>query len=168
MHTPDEARSDAADLQDVHQQSGLPTRAGRGVNHVAPQVAGWGHSAPSFAHLHLQDREAGHRRNLPAPTGMSLDRKLDLIGILMLFVGLLTLLSIISASHNLITASWLTFFRAGIWLGSLSVPSRADDCGSVAGVTQLPARTPRSYRTTIWSGPILPQHIRLDAFLFLS
>jgi len=51
---------------------------------------------------------------------MSLDRKLDLVGILMLFVGLLTLLSLISASHNLITAKWLTFlgwaFGWGVYL----------------------------------------------------
>jgi S-DNA-T family DNA segregation ATPase FtsK/SpoIIIE len=51
---------------------------------------------------------------------MSLDRKLDLIGIIMLFVGLLTLLSLISASHNLFTARWLTFlgraFGWGIYL----------------------------------------------------
>ena len=52
--------------------------------------------------------------------GISLDRKLDLIGILMLFVGLLTLLSLISAQHNLITAKWLTFlgkaFGWGVYL----------------------------------------------------
>ena len=54
------------------------------------------------------------------PAGMSLDRKLDLIGILLLFVGLLTLLSLISASHNAATGSWLTFlgraFGWGIYL----------------------------------------------------
>ena len=65
MHTPDEARSDAADLHDVHQPSGLPTRAGRGVSHVAPQGDGWAHLARSFANLHLQDREVDRRRNLP-------------------------------------------------------------------------------------------------------
>ena len=51
---------------------------------------------------------------------MSLDRKLDLIGVILLFVGLLTLLSLISASHNWITAHWLTFlgqaFGWGIYL----------------------------------------------------
>jgi S-DNA-T family DNA segregation ATPase FtsK/SpoIIIE len=51
---------------------------------------------------------------------MSLDRKLDLVGIAMLFVGLLTLLSLISASHNAATDSWLSFlgqaFGWGVYL----------------------------------------------------
>ncbi|MFZ2095219.1 MAG: DNA translocase FtsK 4TM domain-containing protein [Anaerolineales bacterium] len=58
-----------------------------------------------------------------APTAMSLDRKLDLIGIIMLFVGLLTLLSIISASHNLITARWLTFLGRAFGWGAYLFPA---------------------------------------------
>lgn len=53
---------------------------------------------------------------------MSLDRKLDLIGILMLFVGLLTLLSLISASHNPATASWLTLLRRAFGWGVYLFP----------------------------------------------
>jgi S-DNA-T family DNA segregation ATPase FtsK/SpoIIIE len=54
---------------------------------------------------------------------MSLDRKLDLIGIILLFVGLLTLLSLISASHNLFTASWLTFLGRAFGWGAYLFPA---------------------------------------------
>ena len=53
---------------------------------------------------------------------MSLDRKLDLVGILILFVGLLTLLSLISASHNQATASWLTFLGRAFGWGAYLFP----------------------------------------------
>ena len=59
----------------------------------------------------------------PSQAGMSLDRKLDLIGILMLFIGLLTLLSLISASHNLITARWLTFLGRAFGWGAYLFPA---------------------------------------------
>lgn len=54
---------------------------------------------------------------------MTLDRKLDLIGIVMLFIGLLTLLSLISASHNLITAKWLTFLGRAFGWGAYLFPA---------------------------------------------
>ncbi len=54
---------------------------------------------------------------------MSLDRKLDLVGVVMLFVGLLTLLSLISASHNLITARWLTFLGKAFGWGAYLFPA---------------------------------------------
>jgi S-DNA-T family DNA segregation ATPase FtsK/SpoIIIE len=54
---------------------------------------------------------------------MTLDRKLDLIGIVMLFIGLLTLLSLISASHNLITARWLTFLGRAFGWGAYLFPA---------------------------------------------
>lgn len=40
---------------------------------------------------------------------MSLDRKLDLAGVLMLFAGLLTFLSLLSSRHNIATGGWLSF-----------------------------------------------------------
>ena len=58
----------------------------------------------------------------PPPTGMSLDRKLDLVGIVLLFVGLLTLLSLISANHNVATASWLTFLGRAFGWGTYLYP----------------------------------------------
>jgi S-DNA-T family DNA segregation ATPase FtsK/SpoIIIE len=54
---------------------------------------------------------------------MSLDRQLDLIGIIMLFVGLLTLLSLISVSHNLVTAGWLTFLGRAFGWGAYLFPA---------------------------------------------
>jgi len=53
---------------------------------------------------------------------MSLDRKLDLVGVVLLFVGLLTLLSLISASNNLVTASWLTFLEKAFGWGAYLFP----------------------------------------------
>ncbi len=54
---------------------------------------------------------------------MSLDRKLDLIGVVMLFIGLLTLLSLISASHNPTTASWLNFLGLAFGWGAYLFPA---------------------------------------------
>ncbi|HSB66915.1 MAG TPA: DNA translocase FtsK 4TM domain-containing protein, partial [Anaerolineales bacterium] len=56
-------------------------------------------------------------------TGMSLDRRLDLIGVILLFLGLLTILSLISASHNLITARWLTFLGQAFGWGAYLFPA---------------------------------------------
>jgi S-DNA-T family DNA segregation ATPase FtsK/SpoIIIE len=53
---------------------------------------------------------------------MSLDRKLDLVGIVLLFVGLLTLLSLISASNNTATASWLSFLGRAFGWGAYLFP----------------------------------------------
>jgi len=39
---------------------------------------------------------------------MSLDRKLDLAGVVMLFAGLLTFLSLLSSQHNIATGGWLS------------------------------------------------------------
>ena len=54
---------------------------------------------------------------------MSLDRKLDLIGIVMLFVGLLTLLSLVSISHNVATTSWLNFLGRAFGWGAYLFPA---------------------------------------------
>ncbi len=54
---------------------------------------------------------------------MSLDRKLDLAGILLLFVGLLTLLSLLSASHNAATTSWLNFLGRAFGWGAYLFPA---------------------------------------------
>lgn len=56
-------------------------------------------------------------------TSIPLDRKLDLIGIILLFVGLLTALSLISVSHNLITARWLTFLGQAFGWGAYLFPA---------------------------------------------
>ncbi len=53
---------------------------------------------------------------------MSLDRKLDLVGILLLFLGLLTFLSLLSVSHNLITARWLSLIGQAFGWGAYLFP----------------------------------------------
>ena len=58
----------------------------------------------------------------PPPAGMSLDRKIDLVGIVLLFIGLLTLLSLISASHYAATASWLSFLGRAFGWGAYLFP----------------------------------------------
>jgi DNA segregation ATPase FtsK/SpoIIIE, S-DNA-T family len=58
-----------------------------------------------------------------ASEGMSLDRKLDLVGIVLLFIGLLTLLSLISASHNPATATWLNFLGKAFGWGAYIFPA---------------------------------------------
>ena len=58
----------------------------------------------------------------PPPVGMSLDRKIDLVGIVLLFIGLLTLLSLISASHYAATASWLSFLGRAFGWGAYLFP----------------------------------------------
>ena len=63
------------------------------------------------------------KESTQARAGMSLDRKLDLIGIVLLFLGLLTLLSLISASHNLFTAGWLTFLGRSFGWGAYLFPA---------------------------------------------
>jgi S-DNA-T family DNA segregation ATPase FtsK/SpoIIIE len=51
---------------------------------------------------------------------MSLDRKLDLAGVMMLFAGLLTFLSLLSSRHNIATGGWLSFLgRLFGWGGYL-------------------------------------------------
>jgi S-DNA-T family DNA segregation ATPase FtsK/SpoIIIE len=79
----------------------------------------------SFFHKPVAKRPRGRppAESTQAPAGMSLDRKLDLIGIILLFVGLLTLLSLISASHNLITARWLTFLGRAFGWGAYLFPT---------------------------------------------
>jgi DNA segregation ATPase FtsK/SpoIIIE, S-DNA-T family len=54
---------------------------------------------------------------------MSLDRKLDLVGIVLLFTGLLTFLSLVSASNNVFTARWLTFLQKAFGWGNYLFPA---------------------------------------------
>lgn len=58
-----------------------------------------------------------------ASPGMSLDRKLDLVGIVLLFIGLLTLLSLLSASHNKATAGWLSILGMAFGWGAYLFPA---------------------------------------------
>ena len=60
----------------------------------------------------------------PAPisTGISLDRKLDIIGIGLALVGLLTLLSLLSSTRSEITGGWVTLIGKGFGWGMYILP----------------------------------------------
>lgn len=59
------------------------------------------------------------RFSLPA---LSLDRKLDLLGIFLAFVGLLTLLSLLSSQRSAVTAAWISFLSRITGWGSYLLP----------------------------------------------
>ncbi|MEP7356381.1 MAG: DNA translocase FtsK 4TM domain-containing protein [Anaerolineales bacterium] len=68
-------------------------------------------------------RGAGAQRPLPAP-GLSLDRKLDIIGIVLVFIGLLTGLSLFSANNSDIPflTAWLSLNRQIAGWGVFGLP----------------------------------------------
>lgn len=57
-----------------------------------------------------------------ATTGLSLDRKLDIIGVVLVFIGLPTLLSLFSVNHSGATGSWLSFLSRVFGWGSYLFP----------------------------------------------
>jgi DNA segregation ATPase FtsK/SpoIIIE, S-DNA-T family len=64
------------------------------------------------------------RKAAPKPvlTGISLDRKLDILGIVTTLVGVLTLLSLLSSSNSAPTGSWLAILRNLFGWGSYLFP----------------------------------------------
>ncbi len=54
--------------------------------------------------------------------GMTLDRKLDIIGIFLVLVGLLTGLSLLSATNSPLTGSWVSGLRKAFGLGAYLFP----------------------------------------------
>jgi len=55
-------------------------------------------------------------------TGLSLDRKLDLVGIALVFIGLPTLLSLFSATHSATAKGWLSFLAWAFGWGAYLFP----------------------------------------------
>ena len=55
-------------------------------------------------------------------TGLSLDRKLDITGIVLALVGLLTLLSLLSVSNSTPTGNWLLFLSKAFGWGTFIFP----------------------------------------------
>jgi S-DNA-T family DNA segregation ATPase FtsK/SpoIIIE len=53
---------------------------------------------------------------------MSLDRKLDIAGVIMALVGVLTLLSLLSASHGSLTGSWVSIIQTSFGWGTYLFP----------------------------------------------
>ncbi len=58
----------------------------------------------------------------PIQTGISLDRKLDITGVVLALVGLLTLLSLLSASQGSLTGAWLGLVRRAFGWGGYFLP----------------------------------------------
>jgi len=58
----------------------------------------------------------------PEPQGMSLDRKLDITGIILVFVGLVSLISLFTANQSPILAAWLNFLRQTAGWGAYGLP----------------------------------------------
>jgi DNA segregation ATPase FtsK/SpoIIIE, S-DNA-T family len=58
----------------------------------------------------------------PARPAMSLDRKLDILGVLLTLVGFLTLLSLLSATNSFITGGWVAMIGAIFGLGMYFFP----------------------------------------------
>lgn len=99
-------------------ESGKPTR-GKGT----PRASGDAHPRPSP--LPLPDLPPGVGPNAPlAPTspGLSLDRKLDILGIGLFFVGLLSLLSMLSPSSHPVMAAWLNMLTQTAGWGRYGLP----------------------------------------------
>ncbi len=55
-------------------------------------------------------------------TGLSLDRKLDILGVGMALLGLLTLLSVASPSRSSLTGAWVSFLQQSLGWGLFLVP----------------------------------------------
>jgi S-DNA-T family DNA segregation ATPase FtsK/SpoIIIE len=55
-------------------------------------------------------------------TGLSLDRKLDLVGVGMVIIGLLTLLSLFSATHSVTAKGWLSLLTKAFGWGAYLFP----------------------------------------------
>ncbi len=73
-------------------------------------------------------KSSGRPRPEPRPKpalvsgGLSLDRKLDFLGVGLTLVGLLTLLSLLSTNHNVLSGSLVTFLQRGFGWGIYLLP----------------------------------------------
>jgi len=66
-------------------------------------------------------RSSGSSGGLSLPS-LSLDRKLDLLGVFLAFVGLLTLLSLLSSQRSTITGAWISFLSRITGWGAYLLP----------------------------------------------
>ncbi len=58
----------------------------------------------------------------PPPSGMSLDRKLDIVGVVLFFVGVLTIISLFTANQSPVPAAWLNFLKQLAGWGVFGLP----------------------------------------------
>ncbi len=68
--------------------------------------------------------QASGTKRAPRPVigGMSLDRKLDILGIFLTLVGLLTLLALLSSTHGSLTGEWVGTITKAFGLGAYLFP----------------------------------------------
>lgn len=72
-------------------------------------------------------KPASRSKSTPSPrqsftSGLSLDRKLDIAGVVLSLLGLLTLLSLISSSRSAITSGWIGMLSKGLGWGIYLLP----------------------------------------------
>ncbi|MBT4304925.1 MAG: hypothetical protein HOD40_04060, partial [Chloroflexi bacterium] len=58
----------------------------------------------------------------PLLTGISADRKMEIIGILLALVGLLTFIAVLSDSHGEISNAWVNIWQTGFGIGAYLLP----------------------------------------------
>ena len=58
----------------------------------------------------------------PPPPGMSLDRKLDIAGIVLVFVGIVSLVSLFTANQSPVLAAWLSLLKQAAGWGVFGLP----------------------------------------------
>ena len=106
-------------------QAARTRSAAKGVSRAAGKSAskrstkGASRSLPPTATQRVQSGTGASR---PVLGGLSLDRKLDMIGVVMALLGLLTLLSLLSASNSSLTGTWVRGLALAFGLGRLIFP----------------------------------------------
>src|SRR5512137_2302105 len=66
--------------------------------------------------------KGGQGEALDAPQGLSLDRKLDITGIVLIFVGLVSIISLITPNLNPVLAAWVKLLKGFAGDGVLGLP----------------------------------------------
>lgn len=91
---------------------GKPPAKGKGKGKTKPRASG--SSRP---------RQTSQPEQMPLPEpGMSLDRKLDIVGIIMIVIGLLSLFSLFSADQSPLLAAWLNMLSQIAGWGRFGLP----------------------------------------------
>ncbi|MBL8045693.1 MAG: DNA translocase FtsK 4TM domain-containing protein [Anaerolineales bacterium] len=91
---------------------GKPPAKGKGKGKTKPRASGSG-----------RPRSSAQPEQMPLPEpGMSLDRKLDIVGIIMIVIGLLSLFSLFSADQSPLLAAWLNMLSQIAGWGRFGLP----------------------------------------------
>jgi len=89
------------------------------------RLAGWLEGLRRAGRQAPPPRKGTAARPKPASVeaGLTLDRKLDMLGVSLSLVGLLTLLSLLSTNHSLVTGGWLALIQVGFGWGTYILPA---------------------------------------------